>query len=76
MQLEESTWQITVILMMAGKLFACGNMISFDQMLFLLIYWFLNNGPSLTKTCTNFEFNYFNLISWNAFHNQLSHNLP
>lgn len=57
MQSEESTWQITVMPLIAGKLFACGNMISFDQMLFLLIFWFLNNGPSLTKTCTIFKFN-------------------
>jgi len=34
--LEESTWQIAVILLMAGNSFAYGSMISFDQMLFLL----------------------------------------
>lgn len=39
---------------MAGNSFACGSMISFDQMAFPLLYQLFKNGPSLTKTYTNF----------------------
>lgn len=42
---------------MAGNSFACGSMISFDQMLFLLMHQLFNNGPTLTKTCSDFKYN-------------------